>query len=538
MVDVCITLDYGSIYGEDNVNLESLIKMLSMLNRDETLKRCSEVNILLFDYNGNNLQKDLIRKLFPKCPSEIYNTIQTDDKIIFYRGQILRMLQHVIQYCSVSNGLRIVQNGYDELFLKAALLINSLETIKQTQDTLDWRIEAMPILRQGREYSNHIDIHSCEHFQIFYRGYSIFVKHFSCEYKEKFLNIFGISLYNTYVILMAFVMHMLQNFKQGIFNYKSLGSKTKINKEINKFIERLSTTPEKIREELFKVSNKSHTRFIAEKCFRNNPIIRFEDGTASIMDASFLLDFVARGPLFFLARDPSVKANEVFSHYGKPCFERYVSEHVKRIVREKEPKFSEFLLDGNLPKGKNELEYDCLIDFDDEIVLAEIKAYFITDSSSLQEEIDKKYDFAIEQFIRRIIILSKRPNVKMIYPILIVDDARLDISEFYLREKLEKQISLKKLNNNIRHNLQIQPLVIMSINNLEYLPSLNDFRKLILDYLDFSKNYSNYLLSFTDFIRGDHHDHKLTILEEVLDKMIDLLNDGKTMLFHDGLGSE
>lgn len=230
MKNIVVPLTYEILYekyGDDKI--EIIKQCLSILNRDDSLKKCLSINFDFFlNQNDDNLQLKLIKENFNRTGiKKIEKTYYNINKIqAFYRGQMIDFIRYIIFYCSPLKGLKIKDGEeFNKHFRKSAIIISDilLERVhnqkwSNTSDINQDSINALPAIRKSIEYTNHLDIKSKQHFLLLDRGYSIFVEKFPSEFKEKFFEGFGISLSDFYSIIIAMIEQVLVNQPTYRFN--------------------------------------------------------------------------------------------------------------------------------------------------------------------------------------------------------------------------------------------------------------------------------------------------------------------------------
>ena len=376
-------------------------------------------------------------------------------------------------------------------------------------------------------------------FNSFYRGYSIFARLGTKNYKkgvgntydQLFLSEFNISLHNYYLCILLYATHITHGdslpnsyyFKKESFYLKIRN--IDIKNQLEQLVVNLSTTPDKLTT-LLTNNNKDDKELAFKRALRDTPIIDLPDGLSVLSDATYFIDdFISKGILFCLSKMPDKTSNTVFANYGD-CFESYVGELLE--MRHQTGELTKHTkLSHN--KGKNEtdeLEVDFLVELDNNTkIIYEIKAVLINESNELMDEIEKKYDKAIKQLTNRINCFKENNNI--IYPVLVVQDKFIATCEFLLKENLKKELALCEL----KKEKTIHPLIIISVETLELLPVTVDLFVIFKEYHDIKNNQGGIGDNFCDFISSPEYKYGTDTSEKTLDKMTELLSETQKRMF-------
>ena len=114
-----------------------------------------------------------------------------------------------------------------------------------------------------------------------------------------------------------------------MFNPKTVGAPTQFQAQIDAFLRLKSQTAAELDRSLAKTFTTQGYRAI-----RDRPILRLEDGRATILDAQMFYEKIAVGPLFNVvghaAKLKRGDVNRVFGAFGD-AFERYADDALRRM---------------------------------------------------------------------------------------------------------------------------------------------------------------------------------------------------------------
>jgi hypothetical protein len=483
-----------------------LVELLSSLSRDDALFHAARLNTLISgpgDFDAKGRQQLALNQL---CTKKQINQINAfirsrgnaaGQVSIFFRGQILEFMRWVAKFCRNLDGDGQTFNAPDqrEKFLKGLLIASVLwgkrvfdGKLSVGSNVSESRLRALGAFRKGAEESNlgpHLGV-------ALGRGKALFVDHFPRRYSE-FADVFrratGLNVDEYRACVASLSVYTLFNHKDGpLFLTQSVGAATALRDVFPAYFNLEAQTPGELARSLWDDFQQRGYRALRER-----PIMVANDGRAIILDPTFFAEKVSIGPVFHLLKGMSQKqGDDILGRFGK-AFEDYATDILRRMYPSRPPLVDRtaFGLKGKDAKGF-EFEIDALMLDAREAVLFEVKAAWLREDAvvdgaheTLLRDIRKKYGVepgskkhgkGVAQLARSIGAIARGewsgPNrefaeMKVLYPVLLVHDTRLDAPGIGAFLESEFKASL---GSSVAGKI-VAPLTIMTIQDLESLES-------------------------------------------------------------------
>lgn len=433
--------------------------------------------------------------------------------IIFFRGQILELLRWVLLYCRdfPDDGTTFDKQEVRLKFVQALLISSDIwaNRIFRGRFFVDNDIErsrerALPAIRKSIEATateNNLA-------KSLGRGWILFKDYFAKFYgsfESEFLSNTELSVDDYFICFAAIITSFMDpKLASGIFNVNELKENANYGEKFAKYIQLESQTADDLKNSLWKptepndISSSEEAPFYDYRPLRDKPILFAQDGRAIILDPILYSEKGSVGPLFHLLGKRVTKehANNISGAFGD-ALESYACDILKRMF----PYSSEMLAKRLSCKAKgydeegNEIEIDAYLNDALELVLFEIKAAFISETTILSDNYENfsqqlrdKYSVSegspnsrkikgVGQLARITKSIAAKKwlgennefsNVKRVYPVLVVHDSLLTSPVYgrFFAAEFRKNIepdSEQRNGNLIKGNLEITPVIVCQL---------------------------------------------------------------------------
>jgi len=280
-----------------------------------------------------------------------------------------------------------------------------------------------------------------------------------------------------------------------------------------------------------------------ERAMWQKPVIRFANDATVIADPVVFSAKLSIGPLFAPLRGHPERSKALFAAFGD-AFEEYSSDILRRMF---------FRAHFNLEKMKGkrvEFEVDALIAEGTSAFVFETKAKFLKEElisgnayAGFVEHLREKYVskgnavWQLEKIVSAMsagawtTIPAEFGAVTRIFPIVLTHDVRMDSpgTGMFLDQEMTR------LNPRIRQDPRVQPLIVLTIRDLEMLEESIasgelSLTELLSGYLAELTNVDP-LCSFHNYIAHSPHNSKMRPSTTVKKKALDILTCAQEVLF-------
>jgi hypothetical protein len=549
------------VYPGVESNEQTLVSILSTLNRNEALILCARCNTVVAGYftEGADFKAQQGKILQGLCSTDAINRINrfildrraTKSPPVFFRGQLLELYRWVARHCPerAPDPEFFANAVHRENFAKAALICGDLWSARvyggrlaSTEDPNLDRLRVLGPFRKAIEESGHAPNQA----QTFGRGWSLFCTHLPRRYPQfsnRFLAATGFTV-EDYLILAAgmTVFTRANGDEPGIFSKANAFGPTTYANRIQSYLALEAQSAASLATGLW---GDAFDRG-SYRALRERPILVGDDDRAAILDPIFFGEKISIGPLFHvLATARGGDANEIFGAFGF-AFEDYACEALKRIY----PSTASLVQRLSCSVRLGDYEIDAVLDDVDEVVFFEMKAAWLPEGvvldqayERLVESLRAKYGVVsgnharpkgVAQLARIInLVLGTRAATdrfgaaRVIFPVLLVHDINLNAPVFghFLNNEFGALL------NPVPRGKVVAPLTLMTVSDLELLESsLRNFslRGLLSDY---SRAAPDRMISLHNFIARSKYGDQLVPNTALLKKSEELLETAIRRLF-------
>jgi hypothetical protein len=536
-------LTYSELFPNSNPDISYIKKNLIDCDLIPTIELLSRINLLLSDMeyakipqNQANLCKFFFNDYTLKRVKENFST----EKNVFNRQQILFMIKMSLLHCkTVGEKSTLTQKQKNKLG-NSCLVINDFLTLLDVSnskinsgsyyDKLEfiWK-ELMP----NYEINNPVDIkYDIARNRLFFKK----VLHLIPDNKKPF-DLEDIFLKSTQLNLddfinlifacLAIYVEMRKNFKQRpqnltikktAFTENSAISEDDANKILNLVSLPLCNYKEKI------LNSPDKDNIYGFLIFKKYPIVKLDKDNYLCLDLNYLLEKLSTG-IFWIINDslPKQSRNDFRSFWGN-IFENYINHIFEEISRNST---ISFIANPRLKNSDDEIS-DAVIINEKDVFLIETKfttmtadAKYLDSIDSLKKEIVQKFEKnrkgewkgygQLSNSINKIFSdpsnynhLFKLSDIKMIYPILIVNENFINspFTNYILNRNFQSLLNFHSLKK-YKH-LQVLPLTIMTIQELEAsIPFLEEISIFFQEWFSFNPDMKR---SFSDLLISKYKD--------------------------------
>jgi hypothetical protein len=533
---------------------ESVRNILATLDLQETLIFCARLNAIITGIGTASMEQRIrnalavldLRKLERRIRNVVepiggYGTIR-----VFFRGQLIELMRLALKYCPrdpLPDCYRFTYNR--KQFLKAALIAGVKWGERIVRPEHDVRTmgpenigEHIGYMRKMVEDTNPApDIASTMG-----RGWLLFSEYLPKHYpsfKAEFLETTNMTFDQYFTCTCGLMTYVnLGNEMEGrVQNINTVGAATRYRGIFPNYMTVDTQTPE----ELAKASAGTQADF--ERAMWQRPVIRFANDATVIADPVVFSAKLSIGPLFVPLRGHSERSKALFAAFGD-AFEEYSSDILRRM-------FSSAHFNLEKMKGKKvEFEVDALIAEGTSAFVFETKAKFLKEElisgnayAGFVEHLREKYVskgnavWQLEKIVSAIstgawtTIPAEFGAVTHIFPIVLTHDVRMDSpgTGMFLDQEMTR------LNPGIRQDPRVQPLIILTIRDLEMLEASIasgelSLTELLSGYLAELANVDQ-LCSFHNYVAHSPHNGKMRPSAAVREKALEILSCAQEVLF-------
>lgn len=507
MVDsLALIVSVDAIFTGTTASEESMSAALKTLTRDDALFTCARINAMVSgfgpDLSNHHRQNAAISRL---CSQEEMLALSRyavkhggpERVMAFFRGQLLELARWITLYCrhQAGDGETFADAAVRSAFVRAALIASDLwqrrlfgDVIQPSLDRDGQIRQFMGSFRKSMEEGNgagHPGLTMSRGWTLFSR----YVPKYLPEFGELFERSTNLTLRQYFICATALMNRTFSDHPENgrIFQTDYVRGTTSYKEVFRRFIGLLSQTPEEWAKKLRAKTNDS-----GHLSLRERPILNFDRGRSIIFDPTFYLDNLTIAPLFYL-KTTGVPMIRVFSAFGL-AFEEYARNLLERRFPDGSGVLYQPLkcnVEGRNAQG-HKFEIDAVLNDVLAAAVIEMKAGLIREETVLADdpeifldEIRVKYghidgsvdrDKGVAQLARSIGALVRREwagpageysNVKQIYPVLAVFDIRMAAPGccYFLDSEFRKLLGVVPL------GIQVHPLIVMTIDDVEHLVS-------------------------------------------------------------------
>lgn len=512
----------------------TLTSLLHELSRDDTLFMAARLNIIISGPGDFDVKPRQQQALSTMCTSSQIDRVNDFARrhraagvpAVFFRGQLLELMRWTARHAKnlPGDGTTYESPENRERFVKAALIAGGLwgqriygNKLSAAAPVDEARVKALGALRKGVEEGNlapHIGVAIGRGLKLFT---SYLPRHLP-QLGDQFRAATGLSVDQYVNCVTALSIYVQQRSKEGpLFNAHTVAAATAYKDIYPTFFNLESQTPEELTVSFWQDFEK-----LGYKALRERPIMVAADGRAMILDPTFFIERISIGVLFHVAKGKSrAESMRIFAAFGD-AFEEYVADTLRRMYPH-----SSILVDQVIfnAKGRNAegkaFEIDAARVAAHAAVVIETKAVFLREDAVMSAMPDDfvaalragygaaavktERDKGVAQLARSIGAIvrgewvgeqSEFADLRVIYPVLVVHDTRLDAPA--LGHFLEREF--RGLLGPVPASKRVAPLTVVTIQDLENLEkSIGSFS--LVDLLeDYSRECPDRMRSLHNFI--------------------------------------
>lgn len=482
---------------------EDLLQIVRRYNYENVLVNLCRIN-LIFHRSANVVHDERILKdVF--CKGTILSGIDASTEImndfIFSRQGTLRMLDKCACYSDPESTKNIDTVKAMNDFAKAFLIINGLldtgSSALTDSDAIKERnllVNSIPFQEYATNdapqvYTKHLTVRSKEFLRLLQEDTSnldvnnMFYQHTGLKLQEYQNLIFLIFTYYWNYTAEEIRRQELGTDKSLFFNPN--GQSDEFTPLYQKLIPLISVSIDDLKNKAEK-----SPKFIDEfRLWRDRPILQLNENRLICVDFNFFLDKLHTGA-FWLFRQKILKDNEekgTFERLWGDVFEDYAASVIKRgLNSHSSTKQEKVLISPEYNQKRKEECADVAVCSNDTLVLFECKSTILSAECKFSHDFNKFYDGCrsvkkgIEQLGKSVQKLgnlhqSERKvvdgidicKIKKIYPVLVLSDRIF--SGVFMNDVLDSEFQEKVQYNYLMKHLQIMPLTVLTIYDLELL---------------------------------------------------------------------
>jgi hypothetical protein len=539
---------------------DSVRNMLATLDLQETLIFCARLNAIISGL-GTASMEDRIRKAvaflgLPRQERRIRDLLEPSGYgtfRVFFRGQLLELMRLALKYCSRDPLPGCYAFAFNrKQFFKTALIASKIwsDRISRPEHNVGALSpenigEHIGYLRKMAEDTNPAP----DFGSSMGRGWLLFSevlpRHYP-SFKEEFLEATGMTFDQYFTCTCGLMTYVsLGNEMEGrTQNINTVGAATRYRGVFPHYMAVDAQAPE----ELAKASAGTQADF--ERAMWQRPVIRFANDATVIADPVVFSAKLSIGPLFVPLRGHPERSKALFAAFGD-AFEEYSSGILRRM-------FSNAHFNLKKMKGKKvDFEVDALIAQEGSAFVFETKAKFLKEElisgnayAGFVEHLRERYVsrgnavWQLEKIVTAIsagtwaTIPAEFGAMTRIFPIVLTHDTRMDTpgTGMFLDQEM------KRLNPGIRQDSRVQPLIVLTIRDLEMLEG-----SIASGQLSLTELLSGYLAELTDvdplcsfynYVAHSRYGGQMQPSATVREKALEVLDRAKEVLFPEGQGPQ
>lgn len=547
---------------------QSLLEVLSNLSRDDTLFHCARINTFVSgpgDFDFKDRQQKLLTAFCSSAEIDRINDFArahpgAGAPTVFFRGQLLELMRWVARHCknAPGDGTTYTDKSTRSRFVKAALIASVLwgdrtfgNRISAGGETEIVRQRALGAFRKAVEESGlapHLGT-------TLGRGWAMFKDYFPQQYSNfhaEFQAATGLTLEQYMTCVTGLATYTIFDKPDGpLFAVRTIAGTTAYRDIFPKYLDLEAQTPARLATTLWEDFQRDGYRPLRER-----PVMVTEDGRGIILDPTFYSERISIGPLFhILAGTDRRKGNEIFGAFGR-AFENYASGILRRMYPSRPGLVDR--LDFNVPGADasgRPFEIDAALNDVTEAAIFEMKAAWLREDTIIDDNyetflnhIRSKYgalpgsgerDKGVAQLARIIGSIVRDEwtgrggefaKAKVLYPVLVVHDARLDapaLGNFLLQE-------FTALLGAIPKGKRIAPLCVMTINDLEMMESSVGQFSMCGLLADYARECPDRMRSLHNFIAFSDYGAKIKPSADLIRSSTELIERVQNQLFPKG----
>jgi hypothetical protein len=503
--DIAITVTVDAVFPDTRADESAMRAALTPLSRDDALFTCARINAVVSGFSpGRTVHQRQTQAVKMLCSTDQLGALSLyaqrhggpDRVMVFFRGQLLELARWIALTCEnrPDDGDTFRDPAVRSSFLKAALIASDLwqqrlfgvQGIQPNTDAEAQLLELLSAFRKSVEQGNQ----SGHAGFLMGRGWILFSEFLPVRlsrFEALFEQAAGLTLRQYFVCALALLERTFSDRPEEarIFSTHYVQGVGPVQETFARFMRLQSQTPEEWAQTLRDQPNDAGFRSLRER-----PIFTFARDRAIIFDPAFYLDNLTTAPLFQVMSQ-GVSSNQVFGAFGL-AFEDYAIG----LLRRRFPSGAGLLYErlrcnvhGATAAGQA-FEVDAALNDITALAVFEMKAAWIreetisaSDPQAFLDEIRRKYGYIAEaderakgvaQLARSIGALIRREwlgpageytDVRLVFPVLVVFDERMSApgtGHFLANE-------FRDLLGAVPPGLFVQPLIVMTVNDLEHL---------------------------------------------------------------------
>ncbi len=552
-----------------NFHLENTFGFLTMISNllalfpttfDET--KSAEIHLLLSSSLLTRQQQKLVSKDFPEIPPL--------PRSIFNRWQVLFLMKKLLQHAT-NDGLQDPNLGDDptsryhlgttclianDLFVdvEQERRMEELDPSKygnseRVLDELLTQLISTTELFNPPEISRalarnllYIEISESDDFSTSINGVSL---------SELFAKTTGLSLRKFLEMVVAVYASLITKSPEDLidnpanFNIRRDGYFANLNyekEELEAFFRLMSISISELQQKLATLDTTQGLKDIYDfTLFRQFPLLNISVDILTPIDVSLLTEKVTSGlyhTVFTAIRNAGFDPSDFFQVWGK-IFERYVNSIFAKVYP---PLTNRFYPNTYFDTRTEREAFDGIVEYPSALVVMEYKggtlnarAKYSGEVGQLLDDIDRKFgvgrkDSGINQLVTKIQLLfdsdpNKRltirnlafPYVRMIYPVLIVNDLSL---QFGLANwKLKTSFDQARLELQLSPEIDVGRLLVLTIEDLEVIaPHLEAEDFTLFDFVSYYSQQE--YIRYSHWLTYDHWFHPMVTVRDTLRRFL------------------